>query len=230
MKAAIMFSAASFALVVTIPVSAWAQNTSNNARLILSRFSKCAVKANSGLARAAVLGRPGAPLGDRAFRQLYTPNCLSGAGELRMPATIIKGALAEELIHLKYHSGPVSLDPSTRPALDWSFDFDARIDGMGGKKAEQRSEAARQALTQESVLGRIGECVVRSNANEVVNVFQSPVDGPEELAAMKSLSPALSSCLSSGQTVAFDKTNLRSALARAYFRLAEAAPIGGVVH
>ncbi len=65
---------------------------------------------------------------------------------------------------------------------------------------------------------RFGACVVDASAPDVYAMINAVPDSEEEKAAIARIAPKLAPCVLEGQTVTFDRSSLRSALAVALYR------------
>lgn len=73
------------------------------------------------------------------------------------------------------------------------------------------------------VLGKYGECVVRTNPAAAKALLLTRVETSGEARAFDALRQALGECLPEGKTLAFGKLVLRGTIAVNYYRVAHAA-------
>ena len=183
------------------------------ARKVMRDFARCTVKREPVLARRYVLlNIP--DLNDAEFQRVFSWTCLA-RGQLKMRQWQYRGALAEELIRTDL-AGRTATDFSGASALNWSVPPKtySTIKDADLRKKQQDIDLA------ESYVGQLGECVVRVTPVGSLAVLQTPNDSPAEIAALKRIAPRIAGCVSAGNTLKFNRTNLRNAMAISYYRLA----------
>ena len=74
-------------------------------------------------------------------------------------------------------------------------------------------------------MSAVGECVVRAAPDVSTRLVRSDIASDAESAAVEALKPALSGCLTAGQTFVFSPEMLRGAVALNYYRLANRAQV-----
>ena len=88
------------------------------------------------------------------------------------------------------------------------------------KLARQRAAIARK--TEATLMGKLGECVVRNAPVQSRAVLATGIETPAELQSLNALGPMLGQCIKAGETVSLDRISVRGALAIAYYRLSQA--------
>ena len=202
----------------------------NQARLVMANYARCVVDKNAALARIAVLGQPGSHLRGAAFRRLFDPTCLTGAGGIAMRSVMIKGAMAEELIHKKFQISDDAAQLESQPPLSWVTALDTPAGSDENRAESDLGENARPMAIRESLMGRIAECVVRRLPTESASLFRTKPSSGREDNAIELLKPAYASCLRGEQNDPGDRTEVRASLAVAYYRLASPAAATGSTH
>jgi hypothetical protein len=94
------------------------------------------------------------------------------------------------------------------------------------KRAKAKYEEALKNFDEAQsfwLLGKYGECVVRTDPAAAKALLQTRVETAGEVIAFDGLRPALAECLPEGKTLAFGKLVLRGTIAVNYYRLAHAA-------
>lgn len=214
--------------LVVAPASA--KSGDAQARDIMKRFAACAVAREPELASQFVLKQIDERLPDRDFQKLVSSACLTRTNpfvaSLRMRGAMLRGAFAEELVRVELADEPPA-DFAAVPPLVWSEPTaPSSVDEKGkaiGQKVMREREAGYLQAVADSYVGRLGECVVRADPAGAKVVVVAQIDTPYELAAMKAMSTTIGSCIVQGETLKFNRTTLRSALAVSYYRLAAAA-------
>ena len=220
--AQILSMAALSSLLVATPCQA--ANDSDDAtyaRKVMTSFAACTIRLEHRLARKFVLMSPADRLPAEEFQKIADGRCLGYlGGRLKMPQFEYRAALAEQLIRVESVRFS-DAEAKTRPALDWSIAGTYRLDSPTGLGEFQLVTADNLAP---SVLGPLGECIVRANvAGAFAVIFaKKPAD---EVAAINVLSPQMTACVEPDQTVKVPRSMLRDALALSYYRLAMARPL-----
>lgn len=215
------------ALVAALPVPASAGTDPVAARKVLSDYASCIVRREPAVAKAWVLSGKFLSRGDSALGKLSQRECIDvqKTAMLRAGGIMMRGSLAQALFD-RDQAVLTATDFAAAPALYWDEPSAVATTGKDGKPLPQAAiEAQTRAVSSKSAeiqLARLGECVVRANAAGSRAVLTSAAATSAELDALKALTPQLSTCVPTGQTVAFDRVTLRGALALAYYRLATA--------
>lgn len=197
------------------------------ARAVMHDFAGCAAKRHPDLARTFVLMPANEQLSDKDYFKLVDWSCLGlRGGELRMRRELFRGALAEQLLDTDF-AGAATIDPGAIKPLDWAMPIEpAATDPRTGKARDAKTMAQLQELYTASVAdryaGQLGECVIRRDAAGAKTVLATDIDKPEELAALKALTPVIANCITKGQTLKFNRTTLRNGIAVSYYRMASA--------
>lgn len=190
------------------------------ARKVMGDFARCTVKYEHVLARKFVLMSPADQFPEQEFQKITDWRCLGLlGGRLKMRPFQYRAALAEELI--RKESARLSDSQSKAlPPLDWSTPiYTGKLFSVFRSALADR----RDYPAAEMALGRFGECIVRANPSGALAVLRTKREA-DELAAMKALSPQIAECAPADQTLTLDRSNLRSAMALSYYRLAMMAP------
>jgi hypothetical protein len=159
---------------------------------------------------------------------VFVRPCIEAEGSgahFNMKDLQLKGMFAESLIARDHSSWP-PLNPAELRPIDWSVPPPMLVDPRSGKPLEPAVARIVQAdhdlAVAQSQVGRLGECVVRANPAGSVTVLNTKMDDPTEVAALKALTPVIAACIKAGETASFNRTDLRSAIALSYYRLASA--------
>lgn len=185
----------------------WQQHSPARSREVLRAFADCAVKLEPALARRFVLMPAEQRMPEAEFRRLFNGRCLGFlGGQLQMRAWASRGALAEALVRRQV-SGPAPAALAAAAPLEWR---------LPAPVPTPLDEA-------EQLVSRLGECTVRADPAGTLAVLRSKADGPSEVERMKALTPRIAGCVQSGSTLEFNRSNLRTAMAIAYYRLWSAA-------
>jgi hypothetical protein len=133
------------------------------------------------------------------FQHLVERNACLNFGRVGANGRVFKGALAELLVLRDLHgeslAAHVAYDPSRPPV---------------------------QAVDEAEIMSI---CVVRAVPAQVEALFQTEPSGTTELAALRTIAPALPGCLRRGARAELDRSTLRAMLATAAFRLTEPAAV-----
>lgn len=205
------------------------------ARKVMQEFAQCVVDRHDDLALRFVLVDADQWVPEEEFKKLAGGKCLGfRGGRLKMARAYYRGALADELIRDEL-SKDFTLTPAGLAPLNWREpEQPPQTDRKTGKaltpeKAKDFADRYNIALAEHYV-AQLGECVVRTDAAGARKVFDTALDSAEEIAALKALSPSVSGCVPEGQTLTFNRTNLRYALAVGYYRLADAQRATGATN
>lgn len=189
------------------------------ARKVLQEFAWCTVRRQPALAQAFVrLADPSEmPVAD--FQRLFDASCLFPlAGQLQMRSWQSRAVLAEALL---LRDGtlrrPMSFAAAT--PLDWP---ETPVPVLAAGKPIDPAVRARLSAeaARDQSHGRLGECVVRADPAGAMAVLRTEIDTGAERKRFAALAPSIASCVQQGQTLSFNRTNLRAAMALAYYRLA----------
>jgi hypothetical protein len=206
----------------TGPIGLNADAGPKDARAVLRRFAKCTATYHHDAARRFLLMPLGSWVPQPDYRQIADPHCLSFvSGRLRIGQLAYRGALAEELVRRDFaHAGP--LDARGLPPLDWTVPQPSATD----PRTQQRIESARDVAIAETVLGELGECLVREAPVGSLALLKTTT-ADTETAAFEAIRPQIAGCIQKGNSLTFTRTNLRSAIALSYYRLASASLASG---
>lgn len=196
------------------------------ARVIMKSFAACTVKRAPRIAVQFVVKQPDERLPERDFQKLVSSNCLAATSpfvaSLKMRSTLFRGALAEELVRVEMIDQP-TIDPASVPPLVWSDPVPpSPLDDRGrplSSKAIGEREAAYAVALADIYVGRLGECAVRADPGGAKAVLLTGIDAAEELAAMKAMATTIATCVRRGETLKFNRTTLRAAMAISYYLL-----------
>jgi len=177
-------------------------------RQLVAEYAACVVKRARGQAKSVVLSDRESSEAVARYDKVLSPDCMplesDGTMTMRTQPILIRTALAQALVE-------------SEPAL--ALPGLAAVPPLEHGTAKRASD--KNAATGVS-MSRLGECVVRAAPVASSRLVRSAVAGPDESAAFEALKPAVSTCLSAGQTVAFSPELLRGAVALNYYRLAKA--------
>ncbi|PLK25803.1 hypothetical protein C0V78_02010 [Novosphingobium sp. TH158] len=206
-------------------------------RKFMADYGACIVRREPDLARKAVLEGANFHSDSPEGKRLKQRECMdedllrnsSGGfqGRLRMrfDEDTYRGVIAEALMA----KGIPSLDEAALkaiPLLTYDEPRPLRTQYRDGKPIpEEKLERARAAIarkTEAMLIGKLGECVVRTAPAPARAVMSTAIESPGELQALNALSPALGQCIKAGETVSLDRMSLRGSLAIAQFRLSQA--------
>lgn len=216
----LLLMSAAAAAAAPAPSANWRTSSPEEARKILQSFASCAADAEPAIARRFVLLREGERLGEKEYQRLFDGRCLGFlGGQMRMRAWRSRAAIAEALIR-RNPAAFRSVAILAAPPIDWAS-APALLDAKADPATVAREAEIILAETQMSALG---ECVVRADPSAAFDVVQSKIDSDQEMSKLRALAPKIAGCVQQGQTISFNRTNLRSAMALAYYRLAVAAP------
>ncbi|MEA2999033.1 MAG: hypothetical protein QOK17_866 [Sphingomonadales bacterium] len=207
---------------------AGAKSRDGEARAIMNRFAACTVQRRPEFARRFVL-TPGVRPSPSDLQKVAPSECLWRAGEdvsqLRMRDALYRGALAEQLIRAEM-AGAAIIDPASLPALEWPApESPSAVDERGRRltaAAQKERELGYAVALADDYVMRLGECVVRADPGGSRAAVLTEMDSAEELARLKAMAPTIAGCVARGQTLKFNRTTLRAALAVSYYRLAAA--------
>lgn len=201
----------------TASQSEWQDESQATARKVLRDFAECSVRYEPEVARRFIMMNDGERLPDADYRALFGGRCLGfRGGRLTMRSWRSRSALAEAFIRRQSKSRrPVSF--SDVAALEWPI----ALQQQPGAKVDAAVIARDgEAVVAERLVSMLGECVVRADPSGVLSVLDSNIDSSKEAAQFRSLTPHIAGCVKKGETLAFNRTNLRNGLALSYFRLA----------
>lgn len=195
--------------------------TDQQARSILNLYAGCVVKRNPELAARFVRFEIEPRLDDETIKRIAPSGCLMNA-TLRMRDIYYRGALAEQLIKRQLKQVPALTASSVVLTYPEVRDFDPSRYNSGKPMTDEMLQAAKLGYAQ-SVLDnyvlRLGECVTKTSPNKARSVLSTRMDNPAEMLALQSLSTEIAGCVSKGETIKFNRTNLRAAIAVSYYRL-----------
>jgi hypothetical protein len=196
-------------------------------RKVLQEFAWCTVRREPVLAQAFVqLVDPGHMPGAE-FQRLFDASCLFPlAGQLQMRSWQSRAALAEALL-LRDGTLRRTMSFAGVRALDWPVET---WPVSAGKPSDPGAVSRfADAAARDQSVSRLGECVVRADPVGSMTVLRTEIDTGAERKRFAALSPRIASCVQEGQTLAFNRTNLRAAMALAYYRLATAKTAQGKI-
>ena len=207
--------------------SKWEAKQAALAGKIMHEFAACVVESHPDLAREFVMMSPHQWVPQEKYEKLAGGKCLGfRGGKLQMQREYYRGALANRLITEDLNS-EFKLEPSGIAALTWEApNLPSKINTKTGKPLEQ-AQLAKLESSYNLALGihyvaQLGECIVRAAPVGARNVVDASVDSPAEMEALKVMNATIAGCVVSGQTLKFNRTNLRNAIAISYYRLAKA--------
>ena len=171
------------------------------ARRVVRAFGACVVQSESVLARRLAVMSANDPAHISLLRQLADYECLAN-GELRIPLHLMRGAVFEGLVTVYYRNFRPT-DLSASPDLDYRAIHSGEVTAFGG-----------QVLS----LVTVADCVFRHAPVESRAVLDAIPGSNAEQRNFEVITPHLSSCIDSGQTVSFTRSVLRYALAEVVYR------------
>ena len=161
----------------------------------VATFGRCYASMNRTSAISLVATRPGTIEEAKVYRQLFSKpyqSCLGDVTQMRVPHTMVRGAIAEGLYHKKIPV-PAGLAVATAPSRDQVKNF---------------SDAAL--------------CYANANRNSAQALVDGTKPGSKrEFEAVQALAPGLLNCVPPSKTkrVELDATLIRFRLAEAMWRL-----------
>lgn len=218
-------------LILLTPAHAQNKSDTANERRIMADYAQCLVKNRRVAASRAILSSGSIDDKGAKSADISSSACLQSAAgfasRMRSEDGAMLGAIADALVRAGIGTAPTPILTSV-PALTHREAYPVEtVDKRNGKPVDaetlaRREEGFRKAQMR-NWLSRIGECVVRTDTAGARTALATRVTTPEEIAALRALSPALASCLPKDMTLSFDRTGLRGAIAINYYRLAMAA-------
>ena len=218
-------------LALAVPSNPAAADPAKSAafgRTFMRGFTRCAVRLGRDHVKKYVLATGNDTLTRDELAGVFVRPCIEAEGpgaHLEMKGLQLKGMFAESLIARDHGSWP-PINPAELRPIDWSVPEPKLVDPRSGKPLEPAVIKLVQALHElavaQSKVGQLGECVVRASPAGAVTVLNTKMDDPAELSALKALTPVIASCIKAGEIASFNRTDLRSAIALSYYRLANA--------
>lgn len=200
-------------------------------RKIMSGFASCIVNSYTKQATEVIaLNIDNATINKR-YERLLDGACLAKTADvvaLGMGGDLFRYALADAIFQ-KDFAKAATPDFAQVPKLEHvPFADKATFEAEIAKVKNKRKRASRQERFDEdnivAYLSRFGECVVRLNPIAARNLLLTPVDSPNELAAIGPLRSMMADCLKPGSTVTFNAGMIRGVTAINYVRLAMSMP------
>ena len=182
-------------------------------RRALAEFADCVIRSAPKKSRKIVLGELPVRVEDENYH-LIENNCVPPVGNgdwtmIRLEDVQLRFQLADAFIRK---------DPSLDlPPLEGASALKHDVAERADTKPETRAFAA--------AISRFGECVVRAAPAAATRLVRSEIASEEEDDALQAMKPALSSCLSAGQTFTFSPEVVRGSVALNFYRLATAGGI-----
>lgn len=197
------------------------------ARRGLQDYAWCTVRREPALAHTFVLMKAGEQIALADYQRLFDGRCLTPiALQMEVRLWQSRAALAEALL-VRNRNLQRSMAFAAVPALDWAPSSSPVVAGQKVDAAKLARMAAEDGRNHS--LGRLGECVVRFDPPGALTVLRTNIDTAAERKHFAALTPRIASCVQHGQTRNFNRTNLRAAMALAYYRLAVATAAQGKV-
>jgi hypothetical protein len=194
-----------------------AEAATRQVRTEFKKFTECVVAKNAGEARTYVIEDLSPQETTRLRNKMLDGACWRAATGSEPPITTtglkLQGMLAEALM---------AADRDRAPLQD--------VANIAPLKHDPRSAADRQKADPEAVkfsdamvkLFSAGECVARANPNGSLALLKTDLASPQEIEALTALRPAFDACPKWDSSYAASPTELRAAIASAYYRLAHA--------
>lgn len=231
------------AALASAPVSAAEPPSPQQIRAFLAEYGACVVRREPDLAQKSVLSGASFSRDSAEGKRLLQRECMDPgllrnqpdgfAGRLRMrlDEDTYRGVIAEALI-LRDKATVVDAALPTIAQLSYEEPRPLRTTDREGKPLPEdsllRQRAAIARKTQAMLMGKLGECAVRTAPAASRAVIGTAIDTPTELQALNALGPTLGQCIKAGETVSLDRMSVRGALAIAYYRLSQAKPSGAI--
>tara|TARA_R110000751_G_scaffold2018_17_gene10124 strand:- start:213021 stop:213737 length:717 start_codon:yes stop_codon:yes gene_type:complete len=202
-------------------------------RKVLTDFARCAADLEPKIAREYILLSPDQRLPEDDWGDLLNPDCMGfHQGRLAMNSFYFRGALAQRLIvkqELQFASDSIA----NVDALEWrtpGLPAQGALSDEAFAKVRAAFEDYQEKGRTETFVSWVGECIARTSPAGVAAVFETKIDSKSELRALEALTGEIVGCVPEGNEVAIHRTTLRTGLAIAYFRLADAhaSAAGGV--
>lgn len=184
---------------------------------VLWAFSDCLVRRQPDDVDAYLATAPGSPQANEIVADLVnqgrSSTCLGRAGafrigEMRMTPRAFRGSLSEARYRSLYPDQPAAGLARLEPIEIATPAFNARV--------------TTAAEPVDEIIRIFGECVVAARPIEVDALIRTELGSDAEWAALDALYDAMDSCLWQGQSVEFNRENLRGALAEALYRTTRA--------
>lgn len=225
------------AAAITLPVQAAEAPSMAQVRKFLGDYGQCIAKREPALAHKAIVSganfHSDSPEGKRLKQRecmdedllANTSSGFQGRLRMRMDDDTYRGVIAEALV-VKGSAALTAEGLKAVPLLTYDEPRPLRLTYPDGKPvpeeklARQRAAIARK--TEATLMGKLGECVVRNAPEQSRAVLSTALETPGELQAINALGPTLGQCIKAGETVSLDRMSVRGALAIAYYRLSQA--------
>ncbi len=229
--------------LASAPATAAEPPSPQQIRAFLAQYGACVVKREPELAQKSVLSGASFSRDSAEGKRLTQRECMDpellrntatgfeGRLRMRLDEDTYRGVIAEALI---VRDG-AAVNPAVLPAvgvLTYEEPRPLRTTDREGKPLPEdsllRQRAAIARKTQAMLMGKLGECVVRTAPAQARSVIATAIDTPAELQSLNALGPMLGQCIKAGETVSLDRISVRGALAIAYYRLSQAKPSGAI--
>ncbi|MEJ6008952.1 hypothetical protein [Novosphingobium aquae] len=226
---------------VVLPAHAAEPPSPAQIRKFLADYGACIAKREPELAHKAVVSGANfnreSPEGKRLKQRecmdedllANTASGFQGRLRMRLDDDTYRGVIAEALVGKSAKA--LSIDGLKAVAiLTYDEPRPLRMTYPDGKPvpeeklARQRAAIARK--TEATLMGKLGECVVRIAPEQSRTVLGTALETPAELQSLNALGPMLGQCVKAGETVSLDRISVRGALAIAYYRLSQAQSSG----
>lgn len=176
------------------------QGTQDEFYWSLNELGLCLAKTRKREARAFVLSESGSADENRAFSAMLGKHsmCVRGASSIRLPTSMIRGAIAEAM----YKKGNATFRPPVAP---------------GPRRTLTAAEKAR--LTPYGVLSDFSRCLAAAHPQETHALITTTRLGSKaEAAQIDAMAPRFDACLPVKFRIAFDPSEIRLGLAEAMLR------------
>lgn len=205
----------------------WKAKQAAYSRKVMQEFAQCVVERYPAIAREFVIMSPYERVEKQKYEKLTSGKCLGlRSGILKMPSVYYQGALANQLVIEELGNGFV-LEPANIGPLTWPKPIPpTKVDAKSGKPLPEATIIALQKGYNLSLgfhyIALLGECIVRNDPVGSRAVINAKVDSAEEITSLKAMSATIAGCVATGQTIKFNRTNLRNSLALSYYQLGQA--------
>lgn len=176
---------------------------------MVNDFASCVYGKNRKAVNAALSLQPNSDEANAALGRLMRDDCYAANADIRIPYSLIRGALFRAKFMTDFRWKKVALAPEP---------IDYRTLVSSPLRPEDHSFVA---------LGDFADCVVRSDITGARKFVEQEAGSDIETQALNALVPKLGPCLSDGLEVTFSKSVLQALLAEAIYHETTAAAASG---
>jgi hypothetical protein len=206
MRIAALFLAS--AMVASNALGAPPKQSWSHARFLLEQFARCTATTKRALATQAIV--EDWPMKVMADRRFIGSDC-GNHDYLFSPLMALKAAIGEQLLL----TDKEELDPGSvakSPPLVF----------RAPSNAESMKDSEREVIEHEEItlaMTRLGECVIRADPAGSRALLGTKLASANERQRARSLTGAISSCVSKGKTLELNVENVRQMIGLAYYRM-----------